>query len=135
MRPVRLPKQSRLVRLHARLWRDTTLTRMRPVGGTRSTPCSGVRRSQRMSPVMGDLPVGKVGTAEVLVAVEPIWRAKPETASRVRGRIEAILDGATIAAIAGGNPLVGGAIGGAAGALGGAVTSGNSINLGRPVWR
>jgi hypothetical protein len=64
-----------------------------------------------MSPVMGDLPVGKVGTAEVLAAVEPIWRAKPETASRVRGRIEAILDGATIAAIAGGNPLVGGAIG------------------------
>jgi integrase len=43
-------------------------------------------------PVMGDLPVGKVGTAEVLAALEPIWRAKPETASRVRGRIEAILD-------------------------------------------
>ena len=43
--------------------------------------------------------------------------------------------GATIAAIAGANPLVGAAIGGAAGAIGGAVTSGNSINLGRPVWR
>jgi osmotically inducible lipoprotein OsmB len=43
--------------------------------------------------------------------------------------------GAAIAAIAGGNPLVGATIGGAAGAIGGAVTSGNSINLGRPVWR
>ncbi len=29
---------------------------------------------------------------EILAALEPIWRAKPETASRLRGRIEAILD-------------------------------------------
>ncbi|HVX57482.1 MAG TPA: Arm DNA-binding domain-containing protein, partial [Candidatus Saccharimonadales bacterium] len=43
-------------------------------------------------PHMGDLPVGAVGTAEVLAALESIWREKPETASRVRGRIEAILD-------------------------------------------
>lgn len=43
-------------------------------------------------PHMGDLPVGRVGTAEVLAALEPIWATKPETASRVRGRIEAILD-------------------------------------------
>jgi hypothetical protein len=28
-------------------------------------------------------------------AIEPIWSEKPETASRVRGRIEAILDWAT----------------------------------------
>ena len=43
--------------------------------------------------------------------------------------------GAAIAAIAGGSPLVGAAIGGAAGAIGGAVTNGNGINLGRPIWR
>lgn len=43
--------------------------------------------------------------------------------------------GAGIAALTGGAPLVGAAIGGAAGALGGAATSGNDINLGRPVWR
>jgi integrase len=43
-------------------------------------------------PFMGDLPVGKVGTAEVLAALESIWKVKPETASRVRGRIEAVLD-------------------------------------------
>ena len=43
--------------------------------------------------------------------------------------------GAGIAALTGGTPLVGAAIGGAAGALGGAVTSGHDVNLGRPIWR
>ena len=45
-------------------------------------------------PVMGALPVANVGTAHVLSVLEPIWKAKPETASRVRGRIETILDAA-----------------------------------------
>lgn len=39
--------------------------------------------------------------------------------------------GAAIAAVTGGSPLVGAAIGGGAGAL----TSGHDINLGRPIWR
>ena len=43
--------------------------------------------------------------------------------------------GAGIAALTGGSPLVGAAIGGAAGALGGAVTNGRDVNLGRPLWR
>lgn len=43
-------------------------------------------------PVIGDLPVSLVDTALVLKCVEPIWSQKPETASRVRQRIEAILD-------------------------------------------
>jgi integrase len=46
-------------------------------------------------PHMGDLPVGEVGTEHVLAALEPIWRTKPETASRVRGRTESVLDYAT----------------------------------------
>ena len=45
-------------------------------------------------PVIGDLPVAEVATAHVLQILEPIWKAKPETASRVRGRIETILDAA-----------------------------------------
>jgi integrase len=45
-------------------------------------------------PVIGDLPVGDVVTAHVLQILEPIWREKPETASRIRGRIETILDAA-----------------------------------------
>jgi len=43
--------------------------------------------------------------------------------------------GAAIAAVTGGSPLAGAAIGGAAGAVGGALTSGHDINLGRPIWR
>jgi len=43
--------------------------------------------------------------------------------------------GVGVAVLTGGNPLAGAVIGGAAGAVGGAVTSHNDINLGRPVWR
>lgn len=43
-------------------------------------------------PVIGALSVQAVDTGLVLKALEPIWRTKPETASRLRGRIEAVLD-------------------------------------------
>lgn len=43
--------------------------------------------------------------------------------------------GAGLAAIAGGSPLTGALLGGGAGALGGALTSGRDVNLGRPLWR
>jgi integrase len=43
-------------------------------------------------PVIGTLPVRAVDTALVLRVLEPIWAKKPETASRVRQRIENILD-------------------------------------------
>jgi integrase len=39
-------------------------------------------------------PVDTVGTDDVLAVLKPIWQAKAETASRVRGRIEKILDAA-----------------------------------------
>jgi hypothetical protein len=41
---------------------------------------------------MGDLPVADVATEHVLAALHPIWTTKPETAARLRGRIEAVLD-------------------------------------------
>jgi integrase len=47
-------------------------------------------------PVFGDLPVAAVDIGLVLKAIEPIWTTKTETASRVRGRIENILDFATV---------------------------------------
>jgi integrase len=47
-------------------------------------------------PVFGDLPVQAIDTALVMKALEPIWVEKPETASRVRGRIEAVLDWAKV---------------------------------------
>jgi integrase len=43
-------------------------------------------------PVFGALPVQAVDVGLVMKALEPIWQSKPETASRVRGRIESILD-------------------------------------------
>jgi Phage integrase central domain/Arm DNA-binding domain len=46
-------------------------------------------------PALGSLPVGTIDTALVLQVLEPIWTIKPETAGRVRGRIEAVLDWAT----------------------------------------
>ena len=36
--------------------------------------------------------MGSVDTGLVLKALEPIWATKPETAGRVRGRVEAVLD-------------------------------------------
>ena len=46
-------------------------------------------------PFMGDLLVQDVGLEHVMAALEPIWKIKTETASRVRGRIESVLDWAT----------------------------------------
>jgi integrase len=43
-------------------------------------------------PVLGSLPVAAIDTALVVRAIEPVWQTKPETASRVRGRIEAVLN-------------------------------------------
>ena len=44
------------------------------------------------SPVIGKLPVSKIDTAHVLRILTPIWLEKTETAVRLRGRIEKILD-------------------------------------------
>ena len=46
-------------------------------------------------PVMGKLPVGEIQQEHVLQILEPIWKTKTETASRLRGRIENVLDWAT----------------------------------------
>jgi integrase len=47
-------------------------------------------------PMIGALPVQVIDTALVLKVLEPIWTTKPETAARLRGRIEAILDWAKV---------------------------------------
>jgi integrase len=40
------------------------------------------------------LPVDKIATDDVLSVLKPLWSNKPETASRLRGRIERVLDAA-----------------------------------------
>jgi integrase len=48
-----------------------------------------------VEPVFGSLSVQSVDVGLVLKVVEPIWATKTETAARIRGRIEAILDWAS----------------------------------------
>lgn len=47
-------------------------------------------------PVMGELLVRDVGLTHVMAALEPIWSTKTATATRVRGRMEKVLDWATV---------------------------------------
>jgi len=47
-------------------------------------------------PVVGDLPVHGVGLDLIIKILDPIWREKTTTAARLRGRIEAVLDWATV---------------------------------------
>lgn len=47
-------------------------------------------------PVLGKLPVADVDTALVVKVLSPIWTTKTETAGRLRGRIESILDWARV---------------------------------------
>lgn len=60
---------------HVMQWRNTLATYAAPIG---------------------KLPVQAVDVGLVVKVLEPIWRVKPETASRVRSRIEAVLDWATV---------------------------------------
>ena len=46
-------------------------------------------------PVIGNLPVQAIDLGLVLKVIEPLWSVKTETAARIRGRIEAVLDWAT----------------------------------------
>jgi len=47
-------------------------------------------------PLLGDVSMQAIDTALVMKVIEPIWAEKPETANRLRGRIESILDWATV---------------------------------------
>ena len=49
------------------------------------------------APALGDLLVSDIGVTDVQRALEPIWASRTETASRLRGRIEAVLAWATVA--------------------------------------
>lgn len=48
------------------------------------------------APVLGQLPIDAIDTGLVMQVLDPIWRDKTETATRVRGRMERILSWATV---------------------------------------
>jgi integrase len=45
-------------------------------------------------PLIGALPVQAIDTALIMKVLDPIWSIKPETAGRVRGRIESVINAA-----------------------------------------
>jgi len=45
---------------------------------------------------LGELPVSAIDAGLVVQVLDPIWMEKPETASRVRGWIEVVLDAGTV---------------------------------------
>lgn len=47
-------------------------------------------------PVFGNAAVSTIDTPSIIKVLEPIWLTKTETATRVRGRIESVLDWATV---------------------------------------
>ena len=56
-------------------------------------------------PVLGKMPVAAITVQDVLQVLHPIWTDRTETASRLRGRIEAVLSWATVSGHrAGDNP-------------------------------
>ncbi len=48
--------------------------------------------SMRYAAALHAMPIDQIGVPDVLRILQPIWTKLPETASRVRGRIEAVLD-------------------------------------------
>jgi hypothetical protein len=57
------------------------------------------------SPVLGKMRVDEINIEDILKVLKPIWISKPETASRLRGRIEKVLGWATAMKYRGGeNP-------------------------------
>lgn len=56
-------------------------------------------------PFIGDLAVGDISVSNVCDVLQPIWNEKTETATRVRGRIESVLDYASVKGLrSGDNP-------------------------------
>jgi hypothetical protein len=45
-----------------------------------------------VTPVFGSLPIQRVDVAAIMNVLDPLWATKPETAGRIRGRVERILD-------------------------------------------
>jgi integrase len=59
-------------------------------------PAVGNTLTGYAGPIIGKKPVAEIIMDDVLQVIEPSWKTKPETASRVRGRIENVLDWAKV---------------------------------------
>jgi integrase len=52
--------------------------------------------AKHVFPVIGRLPVATIDTALIMKTLSPVWEKAPESGSRIRGRVESILDWATV---------------------------------------
>ena len=73
---------------------DTLVASLTPGFRNEKHRAQWVSTLQTYAASLRPLPIGKVATDDILAVLQPIWLEKPETASRVRGRIERILDAA-----------------------------------------
>ncbi|MBR1232591.1 site-specific integrase [Bradyrhizobium sp. AUGA SZCCT0182] len=69
------------IEAHASSWKSARHTQQWPA-----------TLKQYVYPGLGDMPVSAIDKSHVLAVLEPIWLTKTETARRVRGRIETVLD-------------------------------------------
>jgi integrase len=73
---------------------DRVIDAMRPSWRNEKHAAQWKMTLQKYAAPLRPLPVDKIGTDDVLSVLKPLWNAKPETASRLRGRIERVLDAA-----------------------------------------
>jgi len=63
---------------------------------------------QYANPILGDLPVDRIGSPEIMRVLSPIWLSKPETARRLRQRLGTVFDWAKASGYrTGDNPIDG----------------------------
>lgn len=99
---VRKHSASKLVaeQLNAMTFEQAANTYIEAHGDTWKNPKHRAQWSSTLAayafPVLGKLQTAHVTQTHVLAVLEPIWKSKNETAARLRGRIEAILDWATV---------------------------------------
>lgn len=72
---------TRYIAAHAPGWRNATHAKQWPA-----------TLEAHVYPILGPLPVQAIDTGLVVKVLEPIWLTIPETAGRVRGRVESVLD-------------------------------------------
>lgn len=84
---------------------DLLIEAMRPSWRNDKHAAQWIMTLRKYAAPLRGLPVDAVGTSDVLAVLQPIWNTKSETASRLRGRIERILDAARARGLrAGENP-------------------------------
>ena len=84
---------------------DRVIQAMQPSWRNRKHASQWVMTLRDYAAPLRRLPVDKISTDDVLSVLKPLWNTKPETAYRLRGRIERVLDAAKAQGLRGGeNP-------------------------------